>query len=147
MTPLTPHGARRVDELRAPTGLRFELFVDDVAATVRFYQATIGLRPPDGWTPDGYVRLYAGAVTIGVQHRAKLPPEHHFGPTRLDGPRGVGVEIVIEVDDVDNAYALASRHAERHGGHVVPLVDQPWGLRDFRLVDPDGYYLRVTSHR
>jgi heme-degrading monooxygenase HmoA len=23
-------------------------------------------------------------------------------------------------------------------------ADQPWGLRDFRLRDPDGYYLRVT---
>jgi hypothetical protein len=25
-----------------------------------------------------------------------------------------------------------------------PLTDRPWGLRDFRVVDPDGYYLRVT---
>ena len=21
---------------------------------------------------------------------------------------------------------------------------QPWGLHDFRLADPDGYYLRIT---
>lgn len=21
-----------------------------------------------------------------------------------------------------------------------------WGLTDFRLVDPDGYYLRITTH-
>ena len=130
-----------------PAGLRFELFVDDVAATVRFYQATIGLRPSDGWTPDGYVRLYAGAVSIGVQHHASLPSEHHFSPAHLAGPRGVGAEIVIEVDDVDTAYALASRQAERYGGRVEPLANQPWGLRDFRLIDPDGYYLRVTSHR
>jgi lactoylglutathione lyase len=24
------------------------------------------------------------------------------------------------------------------------LREQPWGLHDFRVVDPDGYYLRVT---
>jgi hypothetical protein len=24
------------------------------------------------------------------------------------------------------------------------LQPRPWGLEDFRLVDPDGYYLRVT---
>ena len=28
---------------------------------------------------------------------------------------------------------------------VEPLVKQPWGLQDFRVVDPFGYYLRFTS--
>ena len=65
----------------------------------------------------------------------------------LAGPRGVGLEIVIEVDDVDRAHALASLEAERHGGRIDPLRDRPWNTRDFRLVDPDGYYLRVTSGR
>jgi lactoylglutathione lyase len=27
---------------------------------------------------------------------------------------------------------------------VELLCDRPWGLRDFRVVDPDGYYLRIT---
>jgi lactoylglutathione lyase len=32
-------------------------------------------------------------------------------------------------------------------GHPVFELPQqrPWGLWDFRIVDPDGYYLRVTS--
>jgi hypothetical protein len=25
------------------------------------------------------------------------------------------------------------------------LADRPWGLRDFRLLDPSGYYWRITS--
>ena len=25
------------------------------------------------------------------------------------------------------------------------IEKQPWGLRDFRLFDPDGYYLRLTE--
>lgn len=25
------------------------------------------------------------------------------------------------------------------------LTRRPWGLVDFRLLDPDGYYLRVTE--
>ncbi len=25
------------------------------------------------------------------------------------------------------------------------MRDRPWGLRDFRVVDPDGYYLRLTA--
>ncbi len=30
---------------------------------------------------------------------------------------------------------------------VTELVDQPWDLTDFRVQDPDGYYLRVASTR
>ena len=33
--------------LVVPTGLSFELFVDDVEASVRFHMATLGLAPPD----------------------------------------------------------------------------------------------------
>ena len=25
------------------------------------------------------------------------------------------------------------------------LQDRPWGLTDFRILDPAGYYLRITS--
>jgi lactoylglutathione lyase len=128
-----------------PLALGFELFVDDVEASVNFYRATLSLMPPVDWSPDGYVPLKAGAVTIGVQNHTKLPVEHYFSPAHLAGPRGVGLEIVVEVDDVDRAYALASPEAERHGGRIEPLRNRPWGARDFRLVDPDGYYVRVTS--
>ena len=35
---------------------------------------------------------------------------------------------------------------ERTGHPLVePIRDRPWGLRDFRLVDPDGSYWRVTE--
>lgn len=128
-----------------PLGLRFELFVDDVEASVRFYEATMNLTPPETWSPDGYVSLRAGALTIGIQLCTNLPVDHHFSPARLAGPRGVGLEIVVEVDDVDRAYALASLEAERHRGQAEPLRGRTWGTRDFRLIDPDGYYLRVTS--
>jgi len=25
------------------------------------------------------------------------------------------------------------------------LQDRPWGLKDFRILDPAGYYLRITD--
>jgi hypothetical protein len=54
---------------------------------------------------------------------------------------GLGVEIVLKVADIENAYRIA----KESDWPVSDLALQPWGLRDFRLVDPDGYYLRVTS--
>ncbi len=131
--------------LVVPTGLSFELFVDDVEASVRFHMATLGLAPPDNWSVDRYVSLRSGAVIAGLQDRANLPAEHHFSPEKLVGPRGVGLEIVFEVDDVHRAYAEACPDAERYGGAIEPLADRPWGARNFRLIDPEGYYVRVTS--
>jgi uncharacterized glyoxalase superfamily protein PhnB len=53
-----------------------------------------------------------------------------------------GAELVLEVDDVDAAHQRAAGSGWPIAGGVT---EQPWGLRDFRLFDPDGYYVRVTS--
>jgi len=128
-----------------PVGVRFELFVDDVERSVAFYDAALGLQPAPGYDPQGYVPVSAGRVRIGLQRHSALSAEHHFRSAHFAGPRGVGVEIVVEVDDVDAAFARARDAAVTHGGQVEPLAARPWGLTDFRLIDPDGYYVRVTS--
>jgi uncharacterized glyoxalase superfamily protein PhnB len=52
------------------------------------------------------------------------------------------VEIVLEVDDV-----VGWRDRVLASGYPIlePLQERPWGLTDFRIADPDGYYLRLTS--
>jgi lactoylglutathione lyase len=128
-----------------PVGLRFELFVEDVERSVAFYAAVLGLRPAAGYDPQGYVPVSAGRVHIGLQRHTALSAEHHFRPAHFAGPRGVGVEIVIEVDDVHAAFTRARDAAVNLSGQVEPLAARPWGQTDFRLIDPDGYYVRVTS--
>ncbi|GIE30413.1 hypothetical protein Ait01nite_034580 [Actinoplanes italicus] len=56
---------------------------------------------------------------------------------------GAGVEIVLKLDGVDDVTALYEHFRSRTSA-VEPLRPQPWGLYDFRLRDPDGYYRRVT---
>ena len=126
-------------------GLRIELFVEDVERSLAFYAAALGLQPAPGYDPQGYVPVSAGGVCIGLQRRTALPPGHHFRPAHFTGPRGVGVEIVVEVDDVEVAFARALDAAVHQGGQVESLTARPWGQTDFRLIDPDGYYVRVTS--
>jgi uncharacterized glyoxalase superfamily protein PhnB len=53
--------------------------------------------------------------------------------------RGYGVEIVIMVDDINAYYEKVKGFANI----VEPLVLQPWGIKDFRIADPFGYYLRI----
>jgi lactoylglutathione lyase len=126
-------------------GVRIELFVDHVERSARFYREIPGFRPARDVDETGYLPISAGALTIGLQGHAKLPSDHHFRPEHFSGPRGVGVEIQIEVDDVDALYALAVATATALGAGIEPIGDRSWGLRDFRLIDPDGYYLCISS--
>ena len=121
--------------------LRLELFVADMDRAARFYRDVLGFallrREPD------YASLGRGNVVLGLGPVAKLPEtDGYFTRSRLAQGRGLGVEIVLEVDDVGAAYDRVSE-----SGHPVlePLRERPWGLTDFRIADPDGYYLRITS--
>jgi hypothetical protein len=55
--------------------------------------------------------------------------------------RGYGVEIVIMVADIETYYTQVKDFVNL----VAKLDVRPWGLKDFRIEDPFGYYIRITS--
>ncbi len=120
--------------------LRLELFVDDLDASVAFYEDVLGFST-DHREAD-YAALRNGAAVLGLGLARNLPAGHPFGQAALRGTRGTGAEIVLDVADVDAHYRRVIE-----SGHPVAgtLRHRPWGARDFRIVDPDGYYLRITS--
>src|SRR5829696_9708795 len=123
-------------------GLRLELFVDDMEATVAFYTRVLAFELARH-EPGDYASLHLGGVVLGVGPVAKLPEEGgYFGRAIAILRRGLGVEIVIEVDDVEGCHDRVAS-----AGHSILelLQDRPWGLKDFRISDPDGYYRRITS--
>jgi lactoylglutathione lyase len=128
-----------------PTGpsalaLRIELFVDDMAVSLDFYRRVLGFQPGESQA-DGYTPMGHGPVRIALNRRAALPADH---PVQASAPErmGRGVELVLEVADLEAVYARVVAEQWPLSG---PLQRQPWGLRDFRLVDPDGYYWRITD--
>jgi lactoylglutathione lyase len=125
--------------------LRMELFVDDLDASVAFYVDVLGFRVER--RDPGYVSIRRGSVVLGLGPVAKLPG-HGQGPgftrQRLRAAdKGAGVEIVLELDAVEEVAALYE-HSRTRAPIAEGLERRPWGLVDFRLTDPDGYYLRVT---
>jgi predicted enzyme related to lactoylglutathione lyase len=51
--------------------------------------------------------------------------------------------ISIEVVDVDSVHAKAIAQGVKI---VYPLTSEPWGVRRFFAVDPDGTVINVMSH-
>jgi uncharacterized glyoxalase superfamily protein PhnB len=53
-----------------------------------------------------------------------------------------GTWLYLFIDDVETYYA---RVQGRGVTIVSALRDEPWGMREFALKDPDGHVLRVGS--
>lgn len=122
-------------------GMRMELFVEDVATSVAFYTNVLGFVA--GEQDDAYMDVTNGSVMLGICKRSELAPDHYFDQASFAGRKGVGVEVVLEAGEhLDALY----QHVLETGYPVrEPMVTRPWGSRDFRVVDPDGYYLRITG--
>lgn len=114
----------------------YEVFHHDVAALVRFYVDVLGFEPLPSAQEEIFVVVRRDIVRVGCTFHEDASP----GPA--DRPPPTGSEIVLRVEDVDAEYA----QVVRSGWPVAnALREQTWGLRDFRLFDPSGQYLRVTE--
>lgn len=116
--------------------LRIEIFPADLDRTVTFY-ARLGFQlagRDEG--PPRYAALRLGGIKLGAVEAPPVDPQRRAYPA--------GTEIVIEVDDVQ---AERDRIVTAGIALAEDLEGRPWGLVDFRLTDPDGYYYRFTSRR
>ena len=120
------------------TGVEFH--VADVEASIAFYEA-LGFRVTRRW--EDWVRLDRdGAELVLMGDGYVRGHDHYFAPYLDRSPRGVGVEVTVEVGDVDAVHAAAQAAGLRI---VKPIQDRDWKARDFRLADPDGFFVRITS--
>jgi catechol 2,3-dioxygenase-like lactoylglutathione lyase family enzyme len=118
--------------------LTLELFVDGIEAATDFYSRVLAFKSGER-EPGGYTAMTSGAAQIALSPRSKLPDQ-----ARAKERSGRGVEIVLEVDDVE---AMCARVRACGWPLASPLKTQIWGRTDFRVADPDGYRLRITSRR
>jgi PhnB protein len=114
------------------------LSVRQGARAVEFYKAAFGARELFKIeAPDGAVvaQLAVGESDFWV---ADESPEHlNFSPETLGGAT---TRMVLVVDDPDASFA----HAVGAGAVVVsPVVDQPYGWRVGRVVDPFGHHWEI----
>ena len=56
----------------------------------------------------------------------------------------MGVETAVDVADLDDLNELY-RIANDEGCVARELQERGWGATDFRIADPDGYFVRFTT--
>jgi len=136
-----------INRLNTHNTLQLELHVPDFERTKRFYGLlgfeVVWERKPEGF--KGYLILRNEVDCIlnfwgGNEHIFDQPFFSRFSKKTT---RGYGVEVVVTTSQ--NLEELSQRLVNAKYNVVEPLAQQPWGLDDFRVLDPDGYYLRVTS--
>ncbi len=90
---------------------------------------------PEGRTV--MVILRRGDLQLLVDALTELPfPDSERERQTKAGPRGLGVVIGLEVDDVD----AVARYCRSAGCRItVDPTDAPWGERYCECVDPYGY--------
>lgn len=115
---------------------KFELFITDAAESTAFY-VVLGFTIAHA-KPGGYTTLRSGSTVIA------LSPVPWWFPNRLLGPLRyppIGTEIVLYTEQLEQTRASL----EEEGYSPGEIVTQSWGDRDFRVTDPDGYYIRVSE--
>jgi PhnB protein len=111
------------------------LTVKDAVAAIEFYGAAFGAVEQTRVTaPTGHV--VAELAIDGLQFFVvdENPQAFNLSPSSLDGTT---VRINLIVDDPDATAAQAVGAGARE---VFPVADQPYGLRQGRVADPDGHH-------
>jgi len=107
--------------------------------TIEFYKNSLGFKMgmafPDANNPeyvdltkDGMVLMFIPAESHGISSEEKL---------------GIGVYLYMQIDgDIDEYYEELKKRGVRI---AVDIKDEPFGVRDFTIEDPNGYKLTFNQ--
>ena len=121
------------------TDVYIELHVPDFKRTIEFY-SRLGFRTL--WRTEDYLVMKRKRSILNFYGGSKKVFSHsYFGRFKKTTRRGYAVEIIIPVDHVKLFYKRVKKFARI----VQPLKLKKWGRKDFRILDPCGFYLRITE--
>jgi uncharacterized glyoxalase superfamily protein PhnB len=134
-------GTKRVqpESFRA-SALSASLTAKDLQKTLAWYRDVVGFTVDQEHKRDGKllgVSLKAGAVRILINQ--------DDGAKGWDRAKGEGFSL--QITTAQNVDEIATRIKERGGTLQSEPADMPWGARVFRLHDPDGFKLVISSER
>jgi predicted enzyme related to lactoylglutathione lyase len=136
-TPPADRATRAQPESFRARALSNSLTVKDLERSVAWYRDVVGFTVDQRYEREGTLRavaLKAGAIRILLNL--------DDGAKGWDRTKGEGFSVQFttaqSVDDI------ANRIKSKGGTLLTEPADMPWGVRMFRLVDPDGYKIAIS---
>ena len=122
-------------------GLVFiELYTLDIPASTRLFTEVFGFTITQ--EEEGFIGLRSPKAIVLLNDGHDLPAGHRFQGKITGRNHGDCVEIGMIVEKLEEA----SQRAKALGRYqVTDIVLQDWGMRDFRIITDEGFYLRVTE--
>ena len=120
--------------------LSVSLTVKDLQASRAWYSDVVGFKVEQEYERDGQVR--AIAMSAGP---VRLLINLDDGGKGWERVKGEGVSLMLTTaQDIDT---IANGIKSRGGTLETEPADMPWGVRMFRLHDPDGFKVAISSPR
>ena len=125
-----------------------ELIVSDFERSFKFYTQVIGFQQLYGRPEDGFAFLDRNGAQLMIDQRSPTP-ERDWVAAALEYPFGRGMNLEIEVEDANALHA----NCLLQGAKIFLDMEEKWyrrdaellGVRQFIVMDPDGYFLRLSE--
>jgi lactoylglutathione lyase len=119
------------------------VYVDDVPATLEFYERAFGMTRGYVADPPTYGALETGTTRLAFVSHDQAETLIAGGYRRTNvAEQPPGIEIALITDDVDAAYTRA-RATGAIG--VAPPEDKPWGQRIAYVRDNNGVLVELCT--
>ncbi len=122
------------------SALAASLTGNDLRTSLAWYRDVVSFTVDQEYVREG--KLLSVAMRAGD---VRILLNQDDGAKGADRVKGAGFSLMITtVQDVDG---IARRIRENGGTLASEPADMPWGGRAFRLQDPDGFRLAISSGR
>lgn len=117
-----------------------EFYIKDVEFHTRLFGDILGFsssKQLDHWLD---LRKHNQRIILNWDNELEdTHPFHGYG----NMPKlGAGVETAIVVNDIEGTYRQCR---ELRGAKLTEIKQQEWGMTDFRIITPEGFYIRITT--
>lgn len=121
----------------------FGIFVDDMAAMIRFYRDVLGFAIQEPETTENVYLVKDGVLFLLYSKKdfEKMTGHSYDYVHGLNGH----YEIALKVENFAAVDAAFAEVTAKGAGAVMPPATMPWGQRTCYVADPEGNLIEIGS--
>ena len=121
----------------------FGIFVEDMAAMIRFYRDVLGFEIKESEDTSNVYLVKDGTLFLlyGRKDFEKMTSRKYEYVKGLNGH----FEIALYVDTFDEVDAVYDRVIKQGATSVLAPTTEPWGQRTCYIADPEGNLIEIGS--